>query len=263
MPRTNPLRYPLVWFVVIGVALFVADRWSTHHRETIVVDGAVRHRLATLWETQTGAPPSPEQLDSLVNNWVREEVFYREALRLDLDENDSIIRRRLIQKLDFVAEDVTEPDDATLKAWYASHRERYRLPMRYTFSQLYFSRGHDKALAGAKAALAGNPADWRKFGEPSMLGDSYASQSPTEITSAFGKAFTDKLVTILPGMWNGPIESAYGLHLVRVAARQPSKIADFDTVKQDVLNDYLTDQRRAARDRYYKKLLERYRVVRR
>ncbi len=214
-----------------------------------------------MWESQSGQPPSDRELASLVDEWVRDEVFYREALRLRLDDNDSIIRRRLIQKLDFIAEDVAEPDEAALRRYYDEHLDRYRLPTQYTFSQVFFAPGHERALETARQTLARHPDDWRRFGDPGMLNAAYASQTAAELTGTFGKTFADALAAIEPGPWAGPVMSAYGMHLVRVTARLPARTADFAKVERAVLSDYLDEQRKRAREQYYATLLARYRIV--
>ena len=102
------LREPILWFVVVGAFLFAAESHFTTERETLVIDDGVRHRLASLWQAQMGRPATKQQLNSLIDSWVREEVMLREALRLNLDRDDTIIRRRLVQKLEFLAEDINE-----------------------------------------------------------------------------------------------------------------------------------------------------------
>lgn len=256
------LRYPLIWFLLGGSLLFAADHWFADRADEIVIDDTVRNRLASLWQRQTGKSPSQEQLESLVDNWIREEVFYREALRLQLDRDDTIIRRRLVQKLTFIAEDVAKPDKADLRNWFRAHRQQYRLEPRFTFSQLFFSGDHAEALASAREALRANDADWRELGEPGMLNESHAARTQKEIESTFGDEFAREITRIEPGRWVGPIPSAFGLHLVRIDRRQPARLADFADVQQQVRRDYLRDNREAARREYYRDLLEGYEIVR-
>ena len=136
------LRQPLLWFLCISGALFVADARTSNQPDTIVVSPAVRQRIVLLWETQMGAPPTASELESLVAGWIEEEALYREAIRLGLEREDSIIRRRLVQKLNFIAESdpIAEPEEATLEAFYASNIGDYTLPERLTFRQLTLYR---------------------------------------------------------------------------------------------------------------------------
>ncbi len=258
----NPLRYPLFWFVAIGGALFLADATLSDRPDEVIVDETVRSRLANLWQRQTGRPPSEEQLASLVDSWIREEVFYREALRLQLDKDDTIIRRRLIQKLTFIAEDVAKPNEAQLSAFYRKNKENYRQEPRYTFSQIFFSNDGQKALAAARGKIREDEAAWRELGEATMLNDSYASRSLREIASTFGDEFARQLPEIEPGQWRGPVTSIFGIHLVKVAEVQPAQIPPFSAVERQVHNDYLRHRREQARDEYYRRLLEQYEIVR-
>ena len=141
-------RHPLTIFLVVGVLLFVLDRWRS--TESIIIDEAVTERVAGLWETQMGTPPDPETLDALLTAWLREEVFYREALRRGLDADDTVLRRRLVQKLEFLVQDMTSGavSDGDLEAYFEEHRKRYRLPERWTFEQHQYT-----TAAGAEAAL--------------------------------------------------------------------------------------------------------------
>ena len=260
--RITLLRHPLFWFLLLGGLLFAADAWFADRPEKLIVNDAVRNRLADLWQSQSGRPPGKDELDSLVDNWIREEVFYREALRLQLDKDDTIIRRRLIQKLDFIAEDVDEPDEADIEDYYDRHIDRYRLPPRFTFQQIFFATEHERALDAALEVIHKNDAGWRRYGDPGMLNDSWASRTRHEIASTFGSEFVDQLADIEPGQWTGPVASVFGLHLVKVISKEPAHHAAFADVKREVLNDYLQDKRAQARQRYYRRLLERYEIVR-
>ena len=131
MALDDLFRQPLIWFVLIGLFLFVADSQIGDDRHEIVITDALRDRLATLWTTQTGLVATEAEVDSLVDNWVKEEVLYREALRLGLDEDDSIVRRRLVQKLGFIAESepIPAPEIGELEAFYQQHIDDYTLPV--------------------------------------------------------------------------------------------------------------------------------------
>ena len=145
------LKQPLLWFLAIGLALFIADSRIPENRDEIVITPALRDRLATLWTTQTGLVATEAELNSLLDNWLKEEVLYREALRLGLDQEDSIVRRRLVQKLGFIAESQTipTPEQGELEAFYQENIDDYTLPVRYSFRHLYFQQ-----LAAAENAQA-------------------------------------------------------------------------------------------------------------
>ena len=153
-------KHPLFLFSILGLSLFFLESLNNYDRQEIIVTVPQQQRLATLWETQTSYVATPDQLDSLVANYIEEEVLYQEALRLGLDEQDSIVRRRLIQKLSFIAEsESSEPANrSVLQNFHQENIDSYTLPERYTFRQLYF-----ESEAEAKEALLSlnNGADFK------------------------------------------------------------------------------------------------------
>jgi len=169
------IRQPLLWFALIGIALFVADARFSAGRGEIYVSSALQDRLGALWTTQTGLIATEPELDSLVQNWIREEVLYQEALRLGLDQEDSIVRRRLVQKLSFIAEteQAVAPEISTLESFYRNNIDDYTLPKRYSFRQLYF-----ESLSSAGDALRNIEIgqDASGLGEPTMLNAIYCHQ---------------------------------------------------------------------------------------
>ncbi|MEX0941700.1 MAG: peptidylprolyl isomerase [Pseudomonadales bacterium] len=257
------VRYPLFWFLFVGAVLFGVDAWISDRPDEIVVNDEVRTRLSNLWEAQMGEVPADNQLQSLVEHWIKEEVFYREALRLQLDKGDTIIRRRLVQKLNFIAEDIPEPNQKTLQKYYQDNQSRYQLPALYTFSQIYFPHHNIEALRVARQQLFGNERDWRELGEPGMLQETYSMRSKREIASTFGDEFAERIEGLKTGDWQGPVPSIFGLHFVRITKRQAVESASYSEIERQVLNDFLHDQRQTANNEYYQHLLESYIIVRR
>jgi len=225
-----------------------------------VVDAAVKERLGNLWEVQTGKEASPEELESIVQNWLKEEVFYREALRLGLDRDDSIVRRRLVQKLGFLVEEVPmEGDESrTIEEYYRQNIETYSLPVRYSISQIFFS---DRDSAGGIRTSLSEGADWRILGENSLLNASYVSRSEREIDSIFGRVFVGQLFTLVQGQWVGPVRSSYGFHLVRLERVLPSQATPLAYIERKVIADYQQSRADAAMEKYYQGLLQKYEVV--
>lgn len=263
---TKVLSDPLLYFLLVGIALFfLADVMKDEGPARVVVTDAERSRLAAQWQGQMGRPPTPSEIEGLVDQWVREEIYYREALAMGLDEGDVIIRRRLAQKLTFLTEDVAvagTPEDAALLAFYARHAERYGEPARFTFRHLYFSEERGDAESAAREALKlavdGSVPD----GDPFMMQPSYVKRSQREIADLFGSEFATTVGQLPEGGWQGPVRSAYGWHLVEVERSLPARQMGFDEVAEQVAIDYLQDQRRAANEAYYGLLRERYQVVR-
>jgi hypothetical protein len=254
---------PLVTFLVIGALLFVFAGWF--EAEEISYDIDVRaadvQRLTDQWAMQMRRPPTGQELDGLIDQFVREEIYYREALRLGLDANDTIVRRRMVQKLTFITEDIATsapPDEATLEAYYDEHHDDYRLPDRYSFKHRYFSSDRrENAEGDARAAMA-NPDE---PGDPFMLQREYASRSEREIGDLFGREFATGIAMLSPSdEWQGPIKSAYGFHAVLVTRRQPTTLQPFADVKDRVAIDWQQSTRRKANEQYFEDLTARYSI---
>jgi len=264
------LREPLLYFLLAGAALFLlTDALGGDAAERIVVSDAERARLAAQWQAQMGRPPTDTELEGLIQQWIREEIYYREARAMGLDEDDVIIRRRLAQKLTFLTEDLATaqaPDEQTLRSYYQANAERYQQPERWSFSHRYFSgERREQAEADARAALAALNADGEGgggAGDPFMLQRSYVERSQREIGELFGREFAAAVTDLPVGGWQGPVRSAYGWHLVRVEDHEPARQRPFEEVVDQVAADYRQQQRREANEAYFESLLERYQVVR-
>ncbi len=256
-------REPLVWFFLIGGLLFAFDAGLRERPDEIRIDDALKQRLNGLWEVQTGRPAAPEELDSLVNNWLKEEVFYREALQLGLDREDSIVRRRMVQKLGFLMEDVQEEVDESgaIEQYYLDHMDRYSLPRRYSFLQLFFA-SEETALATLDKLKDLQPdPDWRQMGETTMLNPEYVARSARELSSVFGGDFASQLSGQPLDEWFGPVRSSFGYHLVRMKVIEEPESVPFAYVRKKVAVDYRRDRLAAASEKYYQQLLEKYRVI--
>lgn len=255
MPRLH--RQPLFWFLSLGGLLFVVDEFYSVERNEIYVSIALQERIAALWQTQTGLVPSNEELSSLLANWVEEEVLYQEALRLGLDQEDTIIRRRLVQKINFVAESeaIPEPETSVLRAFYDESIRRYTLPPRFSFRQLYF---RDIASAENAQTVSGQGREIVELGEISMLSSDYAYRSALDLNTIFGIGFADGLVGLSTDNWQGPVESSFGFHLVYITAKHPEEITPFASVAQQVRLDYLEIQKGNVKDDFLRDLLDDY-----
>ena len=226
-------REPLLHFLVIGAALFVIYHWlnptaanSDTSRRIELTNDDIR-QLEISWTAQWQRPPTPEEMRNLVEDKVRQEILYREGLALGLDRDDTIVKRRLAQKMEFLADDVSalrDPSLDELKKWYAKNGSHFSLPSRITFRHLYFSpdkRGAQArdAAASALAKLAGKTADaidLTTLADSFMFQDHYGDRTPDQVANVFGTKFAEELFKLRPGEWNGPVESGLGWHLVWV-----------------------------------------------
>ncbi len=267
-------REPLVHFLALGALLFglyllVNDNAAVEANTQIVVTEADVEWLRQNWIRQRNRPPTVPELKGLVEAHIREEVYYREALALGLEADDTIIRRRLVQKMEFLSEDLAlqvEPIDEALRAFFEAHAEDYRLPPRLTFSHIYFNldrRGEaarqdaEQALA-ALQALAAPPLSAPERGDGFMLPYDYVAQTPRDIAQQFGQDFAQAVVDLEPGAWRGPIASGYGLHLVRIEDRTEPRLPDFDQVREPVRRDFDNARREQMNEAFYATLRGRY-----
>jgi len=266
-------REPLVHFLIAGGLIFagyaaMVDTETTEAAETICIGADEINMLRAQYEKLWGRPPNDEEVAPLVREFIREEVLFREGMALGLEQDDIIVRRRICQKMEFLIGDLAvpgEPDDATLGEYLEANPDKYLEPSRLTFTHVYFNvdrRGED-ARADAEAALAalGERERAPDFGDRFALSVDYAAKTAREMDQLFGPAFGDQLVEAPVGEWFGPVESAYGLHLVRVFERTEPRIPDFDELRDRLSNDYSYETRKAANALALEHLTERYQIV--
>lgn len=265
------LREPLVHFLALGALLFILNGVfgsSVPVDATITVSEPEIARLAQLFSAQWQRPPTRAELDGLVEQQIREEVLYREAVALGLDQNDTIVRRRLVQKLEFLSQDLVDenPSEADLRGFFAENAARFEEPAVLTFAHIYLNpdRRGDSLRGDAELLLADlradSAADTDELGDTFLLPLNYAQRSQREVAGLFGSDFAADLATLEVGSWQGPVASGYGLHLVLVQERVDAHIPEFGTVRDKVRTEYLNVRRRDADQAMYQQLRERYRI---
>jgi hypothetical protein len=270
------LREPLLHFLVIGAALFLyfhlSEGGSAGPGSTRIVirSGQIAHLEAGFTRTWS-RPPTEVELKGLIDEWVREEIAVREAMSAGLDRDDTVIRRRLRQKLEFLVEDSAEaspPTDDELKAWLAQHADRYRTEPRVAFRQVFVSRERRGARAEADAAAmlerltaAGPAARIDDIGDATMLPMDVESAPLRDVDRTFGSGFAKQLDAVVPGRWSGPIRSGYGLHLVLVRDRIDGGLPSFEALRPVATREVLAERRTRQLAATYDRLLEKYTVV--
>jgi hypothetical protein len=234
----------------------------------INVTAAVIESLRAGYERQSGQAPDETELRGLVVAHVREEVLFREALALGLDRDDTIVRRRLAQKMEFLTDDIVsaaEPDEAALTKFFARNAARYERAGRVSFRHVYFSK--ERRGAGLDAAARDALAELKKGANDEAMGDAFlhgfefAGSEFEELTALFGPDFARQLAALPDGAWQGPLASSYGLHLVRIAARsepQPTKLGE---VRSTVVRDFNEERRRETNREIFERLRARYNVT--
>lgn len=272
------LREPLTHFFAAGLLVFMAYGAVRTHAPEEAVSTAPRQVELTLGDLQQleltfaarwQRAPTADEMVRLVEDRMREEVLYREALALGLDQDDAIVRRRLAQKMEFLSEDsaAREPTRADLEAWFVANAESFERPARVTFLHRYFSpdvRGSQAQAdaAAAAAALAGAAqGDADEVGDPYMFQDYLVNRSPEQLAKAFGPAFAQSVLALEPGNWQGPIESGYGWHVVFVTERTESRVPSLDEVLPEAKAAWLADRRREALADAYERMRAKYELV--
>lgn len=269
------LREPLVHFLLLGAGLFVAFGLVGEHSgsepgEIVATQGQI-DSLAIGFARTWQRPPTDSELEGLIQDHIREEVYYREALALGLDKDDIVIRRRLRQKMEFVTDDVAaqaEPTDDELSAYLKAHPKAFRVERRFTFSQVYLNPerhgenlARDAALLLVKLNEAGGKADVSALGDPFLLSHTFEAVPGSEVAKQFGAAFAARLGALSPGQWQGPVGSGYGVHLVFVGQRTGGGVPALEEVREAVRREWANAERLEANEKFYQGLLKRYTVT--
>lgn len=270
-------RDPVFHLVVIGGLLFWVDgvfNTAGDGSHVIEINEARLIWLKNASEKATGHPPTDEMLLHLIDSYVQEEVLYREALALDMQSGDVIVRRRLAQKMRFFVDSVaysSAPDDEELRVFYDERRELFRKPERFSFSHHYFSsdrRGNAREDAGeafvelqGMVAKPGSGSGSSFAGDPFMLPYHFAGQSSQEVSRHFGDGFAAGLSKLPVGGWSGPVRSAYGWHLVRLTQKHESVVLPYEAVADKVLTQWQEQERLKANKQALARLQEKYQVV--
>ncbi len=270
------IREPLGHFLLIGLLIFLLyDQVAAppgDDNDRILLSSSDIVVLEESWQLRWNRPPTPRELKGIVENHVREQVMYREALKLGLDKNDSIVRRRMAQKLDFLFRDLTqqiEPTDPQLTDFLAANPERFEHPARLTFSHIYLSpdkRGPNVESDAAELLIQLREMPLADI-DPASLGDRFMLQhelsdySSREVARLMGTRFSEALDDIEPGAWQGPINSGYGLHLVYIQDRSAARMPGLDEIRDRVVMEYVSEQQRIANESFYQELRDRYEVI--
>ena len=257
-------REPLAHFLIVGLAIFLLLGWRGETVDpasrTIEIDEMQVRQLAERFAQSWRRAPTPAELDGLIRDHIKEEVYYREALRLGLEEDDTIIRRRLRSKMEYLARAEAEnavADDAVLHRWLDTNAARYASGARFSFDQIFLGSGPNVA-ANVRAALAAGK-DWQRLGEPISLPATLNDGDSAEVARIFGAQFAATLASIESGAnWAGPIESGFGLHLVRVRSKTMGRVPPLSDIRQRVENDWRAETAKAREAKAYQTLLDGY-----
>jgi len=267
------LKEPLVHFLVLGLIIFAVyhalNRSNEQEPDKIVVTQARIEQLAGLFAKTWQRPPIAAELKGLIDDYVKEEILYREALALGLDNDDTVIRRRLRQKMEFLSDTVIgalNPTDEELETYLKSNMSKFELDPQIAFEQVFLNperRGdqiEEDAASILEALNTNASADAAKLGDATLLPLELDLTSATRISQTFGPQFAKAIDQLTPGAWGGPIKSTFGTHLVRVNKREPGRVPALNEVRAAVKREWATEQRKKLEDRRFTELLKRYDV---
>ncbi len=268
------LREPLVHFLLLGALIFAAFKFisseTSQPGKILITQGRIES-LETAFSRTWRRPPTASELEGMLRDYVREEVFAREAVALGLDKDDTIIRRRLRQKLEFVSEDVAahaEPTDEQLRAYLKEHADAFRGDRRFTFRQVYLNPqqrgtnlGRDATKLLAQLRRAGTNADIAALGDSLMLENEFNGIAAAEVVKQFGERFAAALGEMPVGQWQGPTESGFGVHLVIIAERTDGSMPALEDVRAAARREWTHARRLEANEKFYRTLLQRYVVT--
>jgi parvulin-like peptidyl-prolyl isomerase len=266
------LKDPLVHFLLIGVVLFAIAAMRgqpvTTGRERIVVTAEQVAQARAAASALQGRAPTSEELADLVEPLVRDEIMYREALALRLDENDDEVRRRLIEKMSYLTQDTADPaasSEQALREFYQARPDLFTIPALVSFDQVFFSPGargdalQADAAAGVAALRSGRaPAE---VGDRTPLRDSYDGAPREQVAVLFGDELASSLFAAQPGEWVGPFRSDFGLHAVRLRSRSDPRLPPYDEIAERVAEEYGAQRRSEANEQAYQEMRARYDVV--
>jgi hypothetical protein len=264
------LREPLFHFLIIGSVLFVlfsvVSGPAPPPVNSIVITPERVTQLASGFEFVRKRPPTDDELRLLVDSFVREEVYYREALALGLERDDVVIRRRLQQKMEFLTDtgaELLEPQVGELEEYYQANIARFQQPPAVALAQVFLGQrpAPDRiaeALAALRSDIESDPSLWS---EVTLLPPQLRLSTSTEIDGMFGTGFFEGLMQIPTEYWSGPIQSGYGLHLVRIEKRSPSRVPPLDDVSDVVEREWRSEKLKELHELVYARLLQRYTVV--
>ena len=264
------IKEPLFHFLLIGAVLFTAfgltQDGNDEATNRILVNAGQIDQLSAQFKRTRLRPPTETELAGLIEGFVRDEVYYREARAMGLDQNDPVVRQRMRLKLEFLLEDLATqvtPDDAKLTEFMLSQPDRFRKEPRLSFTQVYLNPDKRPELAGDAVEILGRlngGAPPGAEGDRTLLEPEYRLAAQFEITRIFGEEFAQQLATLEPGDWTGPLISGYGGHLVKVSAKQAGRFPDLSEIRKQVEQEYLVEHRRELKNTTYLKLREGYEI---
>lgn len=263
---------PLLHFLLLGALIFAvyglvapgSETEPDQAGEDIIVTQQQLDRLIEEYRATWQRAPGADEIQALIDGYVREEILVREALRLGLNQGDTVIRRRLAQKMDFLATSAArsqQPTEQDLAGFYAENEAYYRRPGRIAFEQIFLGPNADEELVDELLASLRKGGDAEQLGKRTLLPFRMRLSEKARLEGLFGEGTFEKLEALPLNEWHGPVKSGYGVHLVRVTENQPSNVLAFDLVREDVVTDWTQKRAQDIRADALEAMRQRYRIV--
>lgn len=263
----NLIREPILLFFILGIVLFVlyllaTDYFDRRNRQIVISQGQIELLVETFAKTWNRSPTESE-LNAQVENFIKDEIFFKEAVAMGLDKTDPAIKRRLRQLMELMMDDMATvyPSEDQLKKYLSENPDKFREDPAISFRHIYFSTDNreeaTEILTKLKTML---PVDESKFGSLSLIPDQFSGESFWEIERLFGRSFTQKIFNLESGVWHGPIESAYGYHLVFVSEITKDYIPELSEIWDEVEREWALERKMEIKEQQYQKIKEKYTV---
>lgn len=261
------LREPLLHFIIIGGLFFLfytaLNDAGENSTDTILITPERIGQIATAFNGVWSRMPTDEELNNLIEEEVRSEIYYRDALALGLDKNDAIVRRRLRQKMEFLTDTgiyLQEPSVEELATYFAANEQAYQIKPRLAFEQIYLGESpSEDTVSQILQTLLSEPAmNPSSLGQLTLLPAQLKLSTPGAIDSVFGKGFYSQLAELAPGEWGGPVTSVYGTHLIRALDGLPARRSPLEEIRDSVLRDWRSAKANENREQDYAKRRSRY-----
>ena len=268
-------KEPLVHFLLIAAGIFlISELFSgvnsseSSQQDEILITQAQIKMISKGFEKTWQRTPSKQELETAIEVYIREEVFYREALAMGLDRNDGIVRRRLSQKIQFLTEDLAsleKPEDEVLNAFLTTHADDYLRPARFSFKQVFLNTSKRGASAQTDAAnllkqLNVNDINAADLGDSLMVAHQFADVAEHDVSRSLGDDFLKAITTTPKGSWQGPVKSGFGLHLVRIDNREQQMQAELSEVRDAVLRDWKSEKLKLTNEAVYNSMRSQYKI---
>ena len=266
------LKEPLLHFLLFGALIFAVYSWLNRDVQAvdeIFVSKGQQEHLVNMFSRTWQRPPTPQEYQGLLRDYIRGEIAYRESMAMGLDEGDVIIRRRMRQKLELLTDEIVsfaEPQEIELQSFLEENPDRFRTEAEMDLRQVYISvdKHGDKANSEAMSVLSqlqlDPAANWMNMGDVLQLPGQFRDVRIGELRRLFGTQFTDGLTGLEQGAWSGPVSSAYGLHLVSIDRLEPARDPSLEEVRDSVKVEWLEQRRRQATDELYDRMAQKYSI---